>query len=319
MFDKPRQKRSWGELFAYLLGWGESKKLTIWFMVSIIIGLVANFVILLGCLSPATKSIYMFRVSSQNLVDAATNVTRVSAKDLRLDELPNHWYWGLSGVCMLYPGDGTPVCERSFPPTFTTEDMIAMAVKGKLGDEASESAIARKIKPWTQVLSQVEDDVPPSARSESLFKAAVALTLISTILSFLVLPLAVLSLSLLRGKLQRWAYYGIAMIDTTAFLGAGILVIYAMNDGPRSLIQLSGIDQGNERTFIGPGFYVLFAGVLFKLISIGIFFTIAFIIVILIVFAIISCISEAVDGDSGSSRKEIVVIEVPTYEYENKY
>ncbi|KAI8691584.1 hypothetical protein LRP88_08840 [Fusarium phalaenopsidis] len=314
MFDKPRKKRTWGELFAHQLGWGESRGLSIWFMISILLGLVANFVVLIGCMSPATQSIYLFRVSSQDLIGAATNTTRVPAKDLRIDELPNHWYWGLSGVCVIYPDEQTPTCQRSFPPMMTIEDMITFAVKTKMSDSTSESAIAKNIKPWTNALSQVEDDLPSPSRPESLLKGAVALSLISTLLSFLVLPLAVLSLSTLRGRLQRWVYYCIAMVDTLAFLGAGILVIYAMNDGPRSLIQLSGIDQGNERTFVGPGLYVLFAGVLFKLISIGIFFSIAFIIVIMIVFAIIACISEAIDGDSSSGSKEIVVIEVPRYE-----
>ncbi|RSM02544.1 hypothetical protein CDV31_010849 [Fusarium ambrosium] len=316
MFDKRRKERTWGELFAHQLGWGESKGLSIWFMISILIGLVANFVILVGCMSPATQSIYLFRVSSQDLIDAATNTTRVSAKDLRIDELPNHWYWGLSGVCAMYPDEKTPICQRSFPPTMTIEDMITFAVETKMSGEASESSITKRVKPWTNALSQVKDDIPSSSRPESLLKGAVALSLISTLLSFLVLPLAVLSLSLLRGKLQRWVYYCIAMVDTMAFLGAGILVIYAMNDGPRSLIQLSGIDQGNERTFVGPGLYVLFAGVLFKLISIGIFFSIAFIIVIMIVFAIIACISEAIDGDSSNGSKEIIIVEVPRYDVE---
>ena len=36
MFDKPRKKRTWGELFAHQLGWGESRGLSIWFMISIL-------------------------------------------------------------------------------------------------------------------------------------------------------------------------------------------------------------------------------------------------------------------------------------------
>ncbi|KAJ4195762.1 hypothetical protein NW755_001924 [Fusarium falciforme] len=202
----------------------------------------------------------------------------------------------------------------------TIEDMITFAVKTKMSDKASESSIAKHIKPWTNALSQIQDGLPSPSRPESLPKGAVALSLISTLLSFLVPPLAVLSLSTLRDRLQRWVYYCIAMVDTMDCLGVGILVIYAMNDGPRSLIQLSGIGQGNERTFVGPGFYVQFAGVLFKLISIGIFFSIAFIIVfiivIMIVFAIIACISEIIDSDSSSGSKEIVVIEVPRYDGE---
>ncbi|KAM6537772.1 hypothetical protein FALCPG4_003677 [Fusarium falciforme] len=269
---------------------------------------------------PATQPIYLFCVSSQDLVDAATNTSRVSAKDLRIDELPGHWYWGLSDICAIYPDEKTPTCQRSLPPTMTIEDMITFAVKTKMSEKASESSIAKHIKPWTNALSQIQDGLPSPSRPESLPKGAVALSLISTLLSFLVLPLAVLSLSTLRGRLQRWVYYCIAMVDTMDCLGVGILVIYAMNDGPRSLFQLSGIGQGNERTFVGPGFYVQFAGVLFKLISIGIFFSITFIIVfiivIMIVFAIIACISEIIDSDSSSGSKEIVVIEVPRYDEE---
>jgi hypothetical protein len=127
--------------------------------------------------------------------------------------------------------------------------------------------------------------------------AAVALTLISTILSFVLLLLGAVSLA---GRLHRWILYAVAFVDALAFLGAGILAIYAMDQGPRGLIQLSGIDQGNERTFVGPGFCVLFAGVLFTLISIGLFFCVAFCAVLLIVFIAMTCLSCLCSG--GDSR-----------------
>jgi hypothetical protein len=54
-------------------------------------------IVLISCMSPDTHSIYLFRVGSAELVDATANLTDVSATDLTIDELPDHWYWGLSG------------------------------------------------------------------------------------------------------------------------------------------------------------------------------------------------------------------------------
>ncbi|KAF7549173.1 hypothetical protein G7Z17_g6573 [Cylindrodendrum hubeiense] len=297
-------KRTWGEFFLELVGVGESKFLTVGFLIAILLGAVANITVLISCMSSDTRSVYLFRVSTEDLINAATNTTTISANDLRIDGLPNHWYWGFSGVCAIHGNnsDDKVSCKKSFPPTMTIEDMITFAVTTQLDEDTSSAAIAKHIKPWTSALAQVEDDLAPASRPKTYFKAAVALTLISTILSILLLPLGIASLSVLRGKLHRWILYGIAFLDAMSFLGAGILAIYAMNDGPRGLIQLSDIDQGNERTFIGPGFYVLFAGVLFTLISIGLFFCIAFIVLILIIFAVMACFTSVCSG-GGSKRQ----------------
>ncbi|KAH7156534.1 hypothetical protein EDB81DRAFT_880847 [Dactylonectria macrodidyma] len=278
---------------------------SIWFLIAILLGAVANITVLIGCMSPTTRSLYLFRVSADDLINAATNTTTVSAADLRIDGLPKHWYWGLSGVCTVHGSsnnsDEQVSCEKSFPPTMTIADMITFAVTTNSDAGTSSAVIAKHIKPWTSALAQVEDDLAPASRPKTFFKAAVALSLISTILSLALLPLGIAALSVLRGKLHRWILYAIAFLDAMSFLGAGILAIYAMNEGPRSLIQLSGIDQGNERTFLGPGFYVLFAGVLFTLISIGLFFCLAFIVVVFIVFIILACLSS---GSGGSSKEE---------------
>lgn len=49
-------------------------------------------------MSASTRTVYLFRVSTEDLINAATNTTTISAVDLRIDGLPNHWYWGLSGA-----------------------------------------------------------------------------------------------------------------------------------------------------------------------------------------------------------------------------
>ncbi|KAK7431196.1 hypothetical protein QQZ08_002236 [Neonectria magnoliae] len=292
-----KPKRTWGELFLHTVGVGESKTLSVWFIIAILLGLVAKITVLVSCMSSSTRSVYLFRVSADDLVNAATNTTTVSADALRIDGLPNHWYWGFSGVCAVHSG-GKVSCKRSFPPTMTIEDMITFAVESQLDEDTSSASVAKQIKPWTSALAQVEDDLASPSRPKSFLKAAIALTLISTILSFVLLPLGAVSLT---GRLHRWILYAVAFVDGLSFLGAGILAIYAMDQGPRGLIQLSGIDQGNERTFIGPGFYVLFAGVLFTLISIGLFFCVAFCVVLLIGFIVMACMSSCC-GSGGNSN-----------------
>ncbi|KAH7155736.1 hypothetical protein B0J13DRAFT_655373 [Dactylonectria estremocensis] len=319
---KPGVKRSWGGFFLEQVGVGESKFLSIWFLIAILLGAVANITVLVSCMSSTTRSIYLFRVSTEDLINAATNTTTISAADLRIDGLPNHWYWGLSGVCTVHGSsnnsDEQVSCDKSFPPTMTIEDMIAFAVTTKFDVGTSSAVIAKHIKPWTSALAQVEDELAPVSRPKTFFKAAVALTLLSTILSLLLLPLGIAAISALRGKLHRWILYAIAFFDAISFLGAGILTIYAMNEGPRALIQLSGIDQGNERTFLGPGFYVLFAGVLFTLISIGLFFCVAFIVVLFIVFIILACCSSG-GGGSAKEKKPSNTYAHPNYYSNDNY
>lgn len=54
-------------------------------------------IVLISCSSPDTHSIHLFRVGSAELIDAAANLTDISANDLQIEDLPDHWYWGLSG------------------------------------------------------------------------------------------------------------------------------------------------------------------------------------------------------------------------------
>ncbi|KAF7559670.1 hypothetical protein G7046_g4469 [Stylonectria norvegica] len=316
MANKFRRERSYSSFFLELIGVSDSNNgfWTIWFIIALIrtssFGLVANITVLIGCMSPSTQSVYLFRVSSEDLVHATTNLTSlVPAKELAIRELPRHWYWGLSGVCAAYDGDEV-FCNKAFPPTQSIDEMIAFAVKTQVSDDA---AVAKLTKSWTKALDNLSSILPSPSSSTTKLKASVALTLLSTIISFLLLPLAILSLGILRSKLRRWMLYTLALVDALLFLGGGVLAIFGMNEGPRSIIQTSGINQGNERTFIGPGFYVLFAGVLFKLISIGIFFVVAFWMVLVGVMLVMACLGGLCGGRDGKKREEVVEYEYHEY------
>lgn len=169
------------------------------------------------------------------------------------------------------------VCERAFPPTsvMTIKSMITFAIESHPNVTADRDRVKSLMSPWIKAISELKGDLPASSSAGSSLQAAAGLAVFSLILTFALLTLSVLSLSLLRSRLQRWMLYILALVDAILLLAAGTLIIKAMNDGPRAVIQASGIDQGNERTYIGLGLYVLFAGVSFKLISIAVLCVVA--------------------------------------------
>ena len=62
--------------------------------------LIANLVFLIGCISPATKDICLYRV---NVTLLALGLQKLALTDggngteLRHPDLPTYWYWGMSG------------------------------------------------------------------------------------------------------------------------------------------------------------------------------------------------------------------------------
>jgi hypothetical protein len=73
--------------------------------------LAANFAFLLGCISPATKDLALYRV---NVTHLANNLHKLAANDtnnvdaLLHPALPKYWYFGLSGEAPHFP------CLREF-------------------------------------------------------------------------------------------------------------------------------------------------------------------------------------------------------------
>lgn len=57
------------------------------------VGLVGNFVAVLGCLSDATSTIHLYKLEQSDLLAAIEIVTNTSAKSFENSALPNAWYW----------------------------------------------------------------------------------------------------------------------------------------------------------------------------------------------------------------------------------
>ncbi|KAM0351694.1 hypothetical protein ACHAPU_002704 [Fusarium lateritium] len=266
-------------------------------------------IVLVSCMSPGTQSVYLFRVGSTELVNATANLTDVPASDLQIAGLPDYWYWGLSGVCAAYDDNNVEVvCKHVFPPALSIEEMIAFAVETQLRDGDDPSMIKKIMSPWTTALAQVQDEIGMSSRLQALMNGAAALSIISTLLSFALLPLTILYLTILRDYLRRWMLYILAFLDAMAFLGVALFIESAMNEGPRSLINLSG--PSNEIGFKGPGLTTLSFGILIKFLSIEFFLCVACLGVFLVLLLGYGCLKVC----SGDDRTKV---EVNTYVYES--
>ncbi|KAH6900669.1 hypothetical protein B0T10DRAFT_453182 [Thelonectria olida] len=305
-----RQKRTTAQALRQAVGIGESRDWSFWFMIALVLGLVANVVVLMACLAPRTKALYLFRVDAESLVDAAANTTTVAAEDLRIDALPSSWYWGLTGVCVEHDGDAVS-CKWAFPPVMTVGDMMTFAIEAKLGSDASTSSVAQQMKPWASALAQVESHLAPSSRPTTFFTVAFAAAVASTALSIILFILGILSLSVLRGRFPRWILYLISFLDAASFLSAGILIVLAMDQGPRGLINYSPTDQGSWRSHVGSTLLVLFVGVLFKFLSIPLFFCLVFFAAFMAIFVGILAISCCCDSDDSTEDDEYPFCEYP--------
>ncbi|KAM6530857.1 hypothetical protein FSOLCH5_000350 [Fusarium solani] len=61
------------------------------------VGLIVNFIAVLGCLSPATQTIHLYKLQQDELLKSIEMVSQKSTKSLENAHLPRVWYWGMSG------------------------------------------------------------------------------------------------------------------------------------------------------------------------------------------------------------------------------
>ena len=99
-------------------------------------------------------------------------------------------------------------------------------------------------------------------------RASAALAILALLTSATILGLALASLKF-KGWLKLWQLYLATFVDGMLLLASTVLAIYAMNYGPRSILlyaKLEGLQPGG---YIGPGMYVLVAGVVIKFLAIA--------------------------------------------------
>ncbi|KAL4728195.1 hypothetical protein ACLX1H_004936 [Fusarium chlamydosporum] len=150
----------------------------------------------------------------------------------------------------LFDVEKTISCKHAFPPVMGVEQMISFAIEASLGEDANSSIVRKKMAPWTTALAKISDDLAQPSRPRDLMKGAAALSVLSALLSPIIIILSALYFTLLRGHIQRWMLYALALLDALLFVGSGVMVGYAMREGPRGIIELAGIPQED---MYGPG------------------------------------------------------------------
>ncbi|CAM1509959.1 Fc.00g002940.m01.CDS01 [Cosmosporella sp. VM-42] len=271
--------------------WGieeTSRGWRIWLICAVFLGLIVNFIAVLGCLSPATQTIHLYKLEQAELLDAIEIVANTSSSKLENDGLPKTWYWGLSGVC-----DDNNHCQSSFPPTYSLGSMIESSLKHSL---SSESDLKAAVSPWYSVIKTASIDghsktINPTLHSDrnhfiAFSRASAALAILALLTSATILGLSIASLKF-NNRPRLWKLYLATFFDGMLLLGSTILAMYAMMDGPRSIIRYANLEVQDPGKYLGPGMYTLAAGVLIKFMAIGGVF------VGLIVFGIVSLIISA--------------------------
>jgi hypothetical protein len=315
---------SWGSALLVTLGRGESRPWRIVFAIATVLGLAANFIVLLGCMTPSTQSIYLFRVNSQDLINATASLTNVSVDALEGAWLPTHWYFGLSGTCAVWDDDSI-ACKRAFPPSLSVESMLNLAISSspnppstkddlkntETNDKDEEDSDNGDLpQPWRRALKDLSPLLSaPSPSPSTYLKITSALSILSTLGAITLLTLTILSLTpVWDGHPPRWLLYGPAFLDASLVAAAGVLIIQALRgSGPRVLLEMADLaDKGGVRGYVGPGAFVLFAGALVKLISVPIFLVLVFFPVLLVVFIIAFSIGKRIERKREEQFEEIV-------------
>ncbi|KAK3348731.1 hypothetical protein B0T25DRAFT_546397 [Lasiosphaeria hispida] len=221
------------------------------------VSLIANFISLLGGVSPAIKDFALYRVNVTQLADELQKQAHSGKRDtaeLRNPNLPTWWYWGMSGICDIGRGEEPGRCHREFPPTkgilAIVEDSLRDGDQGLLPANSSSTLSA-----WNATLSSL----PPSvfADKEASFvtqsKASAGLVILAVITDF-----ASPFLAWIFGAARSRSYIA-PTVSSLLAIAAGTLATLSMHNGPHGA---SGTGEHG-----GLGIIALFIGAAVRLVT----------------------------------------------------
>ncbi|KAF5012520.1 hypothetical protein FDECE_1419 [Fusarium decemcellulare] len=156
--------------------------------------------------------------------------------------------------------------------------MVDSSLCAAISDDTS---LSSALAPWASFIRSSSIDgssktINPrlhTARTRflSFTRASAALAILALLTSAGLLVVALASLhAKLRGRVRLWMLYLGTLFDGLLLLASAVLAIYAMNEGPRAIVRYAGLEKESQPTdFLGPGMYVLAAGVLIKFLAIA--------------------------------------------------
>ncbi|KAK5653263.1 hypothetical protein OQA88_9162 [Cercophora sp. LCS_1] len=215
-----------------------------------LINLAATISFLIGCTSPGTRDLALYRVDVALLVDSllALNPTTTQTNTTLLHpSLPNYWFIGTSGICDFFTDSprltapGETKCRHAFPPNqnvlAVVEDSLRMHANNTDDIDATTAA-------WRETL----DSIPSSrlkdkeAKVAAQNKASAGLAVLSLLLDMGCLPAAMLFAEERRGRVMVNL---IALCSTVMAIAAGVCAVLSMNEGMHGVTSSVGNVSGS--------------------------------------------------------------------------
>lgn len=220
------------------------------------VSLVANLIVILGCISPGAKDFALYRINVARLAGGLVKQTKNGPRDAAelLDpNLPTWWYLGMSGICDVDEVEGVIRCHREFPSTkallTVVEDSLRRDSQVSLPENGS-----RVLSAWTTTLGNLPPYLLANEQSFVLQgKVSVYLVIVAIAIDFFSPFLALIS------KSSRIRPYTPPAISGLITFVAGTLATLSMNNGPGGVV--------NTGEYVGVGIIILFVGATVRLAS----------------------------------------------------
>ncbi|KAM7186398.1 hypothetical protein V8F20_011399, partial [Naviculisporaceae sp. PSN 640] len=210
----------------------------VWITGFSVVSFVANLLVLLGCISPSSKDLALYRVDvaalAANIVKETRNKAPHNVSEL-LDSglLPTFWYWGMSGICDVDEVKGETRCHGGFPSTKTLLAVVEDSLRRN--DNGKPSASSNKVlSVWKSVIDNLPDHVLANKQTAFIWqgKASAYLVTAAIILDFASPFLAWIALKQSSSRIHPFTS---SAVSGLIILAAGSLAIFSMNNGPRGL------------------------------------------------------------------------------------
>ncbi|KAK4654191.1 hypothetical protein QC762_401847 [Podospora pseudocomata] len=198
------------------------------------VSVVANFLLLLTCVSPNVKDLALYRVNVTRLAeDLHSQVLKktedTSPKDLLHPNLPTYWLWGISGICDDYPDKA--VCRRRFLPTQDILTLVEHSLTSGTDDGTQDETISKVLTTWNSTLTHLNspEQHDRATKFAAISKAGVAIIIVVIILDILLLGPSLWWPSS-KKRLPR-VFYLISAVYGMIAIGAGIVMAVALPHG----------------------------------------------------------------------------------------
>lgn len=247
------------------------------------VGLAANIIVLVSCAVPSTQPLYLYRVDRGRLAAALGDLSETTVQALNDTSLPDHWYWGMSGVCAVWRGSEKEeegddqqqqsqqrnvTCRQKFPPVFSVAEIVEIALESREGEAGRVNNTASMTEAWEEAYLALPEEARTDVEAGfvDMIKASGALAILSAVVASGLLLVSGAALG--EGWAKRpglWVLYVVSLLDGAMMFGAAVLAVLAMNKGPRWALEAADVRAEMVGDFVGPGLYVFFAGAIFKL------------------------------------------------------